>query len=49
MKNPIAICLFLFSHNSFANLKQNPWSDEIFIQIEKEYRNIRKELISDLC
>ena len=37
MKNLIAICLFLFSHNSFADLKLNPWSDKIFIQIEKEY------------
>ena len=49
MKNLIAICLFLFSHNSFADLKLNPWSDKIFIQIEKEYGNTQKELVSDLC
>lgn len=33
----ITIFVLLFSQNSFADSKLNPWSDKVFIQIEKEF------------
>ena len=44
----IVIILLVFSSNVLADLKLNPWSDKVFIQIDKDYGEAASERMRNI-